>query len=246
MRLRLGIGIAFVLTFVFLVLSTPSAILERLAPPTSPVKVAGCTGWLWGAGSCRIFMKSRDGWLPAGVGSYVWRVNRDSGVHLALDHDGRAAGTIHPSLAGWSAKGLDVRLSALPIALLPKHIVEPWQPTGRFALQVPLVSCGWDPGECALKGRIQIDNLCAGKAGSLLGDYLIDIETRPGGHIQGQLTTLSGPLKLQGKFEKSAEQQPHIAGRATMGAEVGEDVRQLFGAIAKPDGANSFIFPGSL
>ncbi len=244
MRLRLGIAITFVLTLVFLVLSAPAAILERLGPSSNPIKAAGCTGWLWAAGSCRIFMKSNDGWLPAGVISYVWRVSRDSGVHLVLDHDGRAAGTIHPSLDGWTARSLEFRLSTLPTGLLPKHIADPWQPTGRLAITVSSVSCGWDSGQCAGKGRIQIDNLCAGRAGSLLGDYLMDIEIRPGGHIHGQLTTPSGPLRLQGTFEKSPGQKPRIVGRATMGAEVGDDVRQLFGAIAQQDGANSFIFPG--
>lgn len=243
MRPRLGIGIVFVLTFVILVLSAPAAILERLALPSNPVKVAGCSGWLWGAGSCRIFMKSQSGWLPAGAISYMWRVSRDSGVHLALDHDGRRAGTIHPSFVGWTARGLEVRLPMLPIGVLPKHISDPWQPTGRFAITVPLVSCGWDTGECAGKGRIQIDNLCAGKAGSLLGNYLMDIEIRHGGSIQGQLTTPSGPLMLQGMFEKSPGQQTRIVGRATVGSEIGDDIRQLLGAIARPDGANSFIYP---
>ncbi len=244
MRLRLGIAITFFLTSVFLVLSAPTAILELLGPSSNPIKVAGCTGWLWAAGSCRIFMKSHDGWLPAGVISYGWRVSRDSGIHLVLEHDGRAAGTIRPSLDGWTARNLDFRLSTLPTGLLPKHIADPWQPTGRLAVTVPLVSCGWSSGECAGKGRFQIDNLCAGKSSSLLGDYLVDIEARPGGHFQGQLTTPSGPLGLQGTFEKSPGQQPRIVGRATMGAVVGDDIRQLFGAIAQQDGANSFIFPG--
>ena len=243
MRLRVVIGVAFFLTLVMLVLSAPAAILERLGAPSNPVRVAGCTGWLWGAGSCRVFLKSHDGWLPAGVISYVWRVTRDYGVHLALDHDGRAAGTIHPSLDGWESRGLEFRLSNLPTGLLPGYIFDPWQPTGRLAISAPTVLCEWKSWECSGNWRIQIDNLCAGKAGSLLGNYLIDIEIRPGGHIQGQLTTPSGPLLLEGRFEKSPGQQPKIAGRATLRAEVGDDVRQLFGTIAKPDGANSFIFP---
>lgn len=245
MRLRLGIGIVFVLTFVMLVLSAPAAILEHLGPSSNPIKVAGCSGWLWGAGSCRIFLKSDDGWMPAGMVSYAWRFGGDSGFHLALDHEGRAAGTIHPSRAGWTARSLEVRLPVLPIGLLPRHVFEPWQPTGMFAINAPLLSCEWDTHECMGRVRIQIDNLCAGKAGNLLGSYLMNIEMRSGGEIQGQLSTLSGPLMLQGTVEKPSGQQARFVGRATMGAGVGDDVRQMIGAIARPVGTNSFVFPGA-
>lgn len=241
-RVALGAGVFLALTCAALVLSAPAAIMERMDTLATSVRVGGCSGRLWWKGSCRMFLRSHDGWASAGLISFSWRVDRDSGLYLALDQDGRTAGTVQPSLNGWSAKIVEFRLPAVPIGALPNAIFEAWKPTARFAIVAPLISCDWGASSCGGQGRIRIENLSAGKAASFLGNYLMDIEIHPGGLVQGQLSTLSGPLALQGRFEKSRGQAPRIVGNATLGSGVGNDIRRFLEAVAQPDGANKFTF----
>lgn len=243
MRIRHGISLSLLLIMGALVLSAPASVLERLLPAEHPVRLADCSGTLLRSGTCRVFLRINSGWRHAGAVSYAWSVGQGLDLHLALQHDGRRSGTLHPSLDGWRAKDLNLRTAILLPDVLPQFSIGAWQPSGWQVIAVPTLACDWRGSECTGRASIEVIDLIIGRLSrDTLGSYALELEAHPGGRMNGQLTTLSGSLKLEARMEKPPGGQMRITGQAKPGAGFSDEFRQLLGKIARRKDPDTFVF----
>lgn len=243
MRLQHGIGLSLILTVGALVLSAPASLLERLISEEHPVRLAECSGTLLKSGTCRVFLRINSAWRHAGAVSYAWSVKQDLGLHLVLQHDGRRSGTLQPSLDGWQAKDVNLRTAILLPDVLPQYSIGAWQPTGWQSIAMPTLACDWRGSNCTGRARIELIDLVIGRLSrDKLGSYVLDLEAHPGGRMSVQLTTLSGPLRLEGWMEKPRGGQMRITAQATVGAGVSDEFRQLLAKTGRRKDANTFAY----
>jgi hypothetical protein len=231
------------LTIGALMLTAPVAMLERLMPEELPLRFAACSGRLLRSGTCQVFLRGNSGWLSAGAVSYEWGFKPDPGVHLTLQQDGRRAGTLQPSFNGWQAKSIDLRMPMMLPDVLPKNSMTAWQLTARQVISVPALACDWRASNCTGRARIDVIDLVIGQFGrDPVGSYRMDLELVQGGRLIGHLSTLSGPLTLDGLVEKSPASGMQILGRARLGSGVTDDIRELLANIARREDANTFAY----
>ncbi len=246
MRTLYGICLALVVTAItvgVLGSTAPATLLERLVPEELPLRFAACSGKLLRSGTCQVFLRGNPGWQHAGVFSYDWGFKPDPGVHLTLQQDGRRAGIFQPSFEGWQAKDIDLRTQLMLPGVLPKNSVDAWQLTGRQVISTPVLACNWRASDCTGRLRIEVADLTIGRLGrDAVGSYGLDLEFAQEGRVTGRLSTLSGPLTLDGQFEKSPASGMRASGRAKLGAGVNDDIRRLLADIARREDANTFVY----
>lgn len=243
MRLLYGISLSLILIIGALVFSAPATVLERLVSGEQRVRLAECSGTLFRSGTCRIFLRGSSGWRHAGAVSYAWSFEPSLGVHLALDHDGRRAGTLRPSLDGWTATDINLRTAILLPEILPQHSIGSWQLTGWQVISMPTLACDWRGLNCTGRARIEIIDLIIGRIGrDPVGSYVLDLEAHPGGRMSAQLRTLSGPLTLEGRMEKPTGGDMRITGQAKPGPGVSNELRQLLEKVARRKDPDTFSF----
>lgn len=217
--------------------------LERLVPEELPMRLAACSGRLVGAGSCQAFLRAHSGWLHAGSVSYAWDFGPTLGLHLALNHDGRRAGTLHPGLHGWEARNVDLRTPIMLPDALPNNLISVWQPTGRQVISMPVLACDWRASNCTGRARIEFIDLTIGQPGhDPVGSYLLELDAPGKNRWSGKLSTLSGPLMLDGRVEKSPGMEMRMVGRARPGPGVSDGVRRLLADIARREDSDTFAY----
>jgi hypothetical protein len=242
-RLHHGIGLSLIVIIGALVLSAPATLLERLMPAEYPVRLADCSGTLLRSGACQVFLRVNSGWRHAGAVSYAWSVEQDHGLHLTLDHDGRRAGALHPSLDGWRVKDINLRTAILLPDVVPQYSIGAWQLTGWQVIAMPTLACDWRGSNCTGRARIEVIDLVIGRLSrDTVGSYALELEAHPGGRMSAQLTTLSGPLTLEGRMEKPPGGQMRITGQAKPGAGVSDEFRQVLAKIGRRKDPDTFAF----
>lgn len=212
-------------------------------PGDRSVRPAECSGRLVSSGNCRVYVRTKSGWLPAGVIAWTWGVDDQQGVHLVLDHDGRRAGVVLLSVQGWQAKDIVLRTPLLVPDALAQGPIAAWQVTGRQVTRIPELACGWQLPGCTGRVQVEVASLVISQFGpEPLGGYLLDIEVLGGQRLAGRLSTIAGPLTIDGQIEKSPLGGVHIIGRATLAAGVPDNVRRLLASVARLEGPDTFAF----
>lgn len=243
MRLTCGVSLSLILIIGALVFSAPATVLERLVSAEQRVRLAECSGTLVQAGTCRIFLRSSSGWRHAGAVSYAWSFEPGLGVLLAFHHEGRRAGTLRPSLDGWTATDINLRTAILLPEILSQHSIDGWQLSGWQVISMPTLYCDWSSLNCTGRARIEFIDLVIGRTGrDPVGSYVLDLEAHPGGRMSAHLTTLSGPLTLEGRVEKPAGGDMRITGQAQPGPGVSDELRQLLAKLARRKDGDTFAF----
>jgi hypothetical protein len=126
---------------------------------------------------------------------------------------------------------------------LPTNSVDAWHLTGRQVISAPVLACNWRASGCTGRLRIEVADLTIGRLGrDAVGSYGLDLEFAQERRMTGRLSTLSGPLTLDGQFEKSPVSGMRASGRAKPGAGVSDDLRRLLTDIARREDANTFVY----
>jgi hypothetical protein len=242
-RLRYGILASIVLIACALALLAPAATLERLMPEGLPVRLASCSGMLLQSGNCRVLVHAKSGWMNAGVVSYTWDFGSERGVRLRLAHDGDSAGSLQPTLRGWTATDIMVRLPVILPDVLPGNTNVDWRLTGRQVVTIPSLACRWGYVVCVGRGRLEITDLTVGLISrDPFGSYALDLEFMQDGHLAGRVATVSGLLRVEGQVEKSPSKELRVFGRIKLGDGATEDFRRILGTIAHAENSDTFAF----
>ncbi len=228
---------------VALIVTAPAALLERMLPEAAPVRLAGCTGTLLGSGSCRVLLQAKTGWMHAGVVAYAWSVEPETGLQLALVHDGRGAGTLQPRPGGWTAREIDLRLPAWAPDALPRGVNLDWQSTSSQIGTRPSLSCGWRGSGCRGQVRVEVRDLAIAQAGrDPVGSYALDLHFSEDGRVGGRLATLAGPVNIEGQIEKPPAAGARISGRIKLSEGVSEELRRLLENIARRESSDTYLY----
>lgn len=222
-------------------LTAPATAIERFIPVDWPVRLTGCSGWILHSGTCHLTLRTHHGWQSAGEVSFGWHLDSSAAVILTLVHNGRPAGSIHPSLGKWVATDIEFQFGFLPTSVLPKQIVDGWQPEGRATFRIPSFSCKWPRSSCHGGIHAELRDLRSAAAGSAqFGTYLLELEIFPDDGMTGRLATVSGVVRLDARLEKAGGSPWRVTGRVEMGGTIRDETRQFILQVLRPDVAGGF------
>ena len=235
-----GLG-AYAATLVVLAPATlVDAVLERASG--GRLRLANAEGSLWtGSG----WIEIRDAQGRAGIArSLAWRVERWSflrGSLVAQVELDRAAAPfpVTFSLSRIELARVGIRLPAAALGLgMPR--LAPLRLTGEVVLDIPnlAIERGRMDGAASLQWR------AAGSAltpVSPLGDYEVRFQAA-GPVVHATLSTLSGPLLLEGSATWSNGSSPSFLATARVPAQHQDQLSPLFRLVAVERGAGSFEF----
>jgi general secretion pathway protein N len=215
MKKRLLLAIGAVVYALALVATAPATLIDANLQSASHgrLRLAEARGTLW-RGSGRIEIRGADG--RTGVGRNVaWRILPESLWHRRLVYDaglGQAAGRF-PVMLSFSRVELTNADASLPAAVLGLAVprLAPLGLTGEVLIHVGRLS--FAGGE--MEGKATLRWRAAGSALtplSPLGEYELSLDGG-GAMLHASLSTLSGPLRLDG--EGSWKQGDNVAFLAT-------------------------------
>jgi len=203
---RLAIALAGLLTLV-LIVSAPARLLGYFLPADS-LSVHGYSGTLWRGSVADLAVRLPDGWLQ--LGPTRWTLSPWSLLILSprikLDSEWGPQ-VIEADIALSPSGALRLRDSS---ATFSASLVQQWLPVQlRGSLRLALAELHLSD-ERLLQGRGSLvwqGAFWRGVRGSQrLGDYVLEFEVPAEQQLRGTISTLSGPIRVEGGFEAAGRQ----------------------------------------
>jgi hypothetical protein len=118
-----------------------------------------------------------------------------------------------------------------------------WQATGQQIITAPTLACNWAASDCTGRVRVGITDLIFRQFGpDPLGSYILDLDFLGEGRLKGHLSSLAGPVHIDGQMEKSPGAAIRIVAHARLGTGANDKLRRFLGEIARSDGPDTFLF----
>ena len=233
-----GLGVFAVALAAFAPATLVDARLEQASG--GRLRLAQAQGSLWSGSG---WIEVRDAHGKAGIAQRLaWRVLPASllrarvEVEVELDRAARRF-PVRLSFSGIEIERAGMRLPAAALGLgLPK--LAPLRLSGEMLLEVAQLSFarGRVQGEATLRWRAAGSALTSVAP---LGDYEVRLKAS-GAEVHAALSTLAGPLELEGKGSWSSGRAPSFLATARVPAQHREQLSPLFRLIAVERGAGAF------
>jgi general secretion pathway protein N len=213
---------AFSGVFLMILLVTAPARLLNVFLPVDQVRLQGYNGTLWQGSATSASLAVAGGWLQ--LGELEWKLSPWSLLLLSprIQFESRWGRQMVVADVRISPTGnLQLRDTSLSFSAA---LVKQWMPV-TLAGTLELLLVEMELGEAmpvAGQGRlVWRDALWIGnRSRQALGDYVLEFTVETGQQVRGTVTTLSGPVQVEGSF---AVQGRNYSVDATMTAEEGFD-----------------------
>jgi general secretion pathway protein N len=225
----------------FLVATMPARwVAERLLPPgPRSVAIQDIEGTVW-TGSARALFGSHAGTFQLDRVEWRFLPSRLLQGRAAYDVTLRGAGfegraELGRTFGGWSLRGLEARADAA-VAAAFAPLARAWRPEGSVRIAAPSL----DFANPELRGELRVE--WSGAATALsdvkpLGSYRAEVAAE-GTTARLAVTTLSGPLRVQGQGRMALPSQLTFSGEARADTPALQPLLDLLGP-RRPDGSHA-------
>lgn len=229
----------------FLLATIPASLVaDRVRTGTNAmVRLTEARGTLWNGSARAIISPAGSAPIAIDILTWNWRPARLFAGEIALAAHASAGDFVAEfqaarSFAGWELRGLAARADASRLAAFVP-LVAPWQPRGAISVASPRLA--WD-GQ-ALTGELAIEWRGATTALSEvrpLGTYKVEVKAA-GAHARIAVTTLHGPLRIQGAGTLALPARVSFQGEARAESAQAAALEPLLALLGpkRADGANA-------